>query len=73
MIPYNITEMLMQVTHKMDAMKLSDARTAEGAELKISHADGKVMAGDATVTQADIMASNGVIHVIDKVLMPPQG
>ncbi len=29
------------------------------------------MIGDATVTAADVMASNGVIHVIDKVLMPP--
>ena len=33
--------------------------------------DGSVMIGDATVTSADVMASNGVIHVIDKVLMPP--
>ena len=33
--------------------------------------DGTVMIGDATVTSADVMASNGVIHVIDKVLMPP--
>ena len=33
--------------------------------------DGTVMIGDATVTAADVAASNGVIHVIDKVLMPP--
>ena len=33
--------------------------------------DGTVMIGDATVTTADVQASNGVIHVIDKVLMPP--
>jgi len=33
--------------------------------------DGTVMIGDATVTQADVAASNGIIHVIDKVLMPP--
>jgi len=32
--------------------------------------DGKVMVGDAEVTTADIEASNGVIHVIDKVLLP---
>ena len=34
-------------------------------------ADGTVKIGEATVTQADVLASNGVIHVIDKVLMPP--
>ena len=35
--------------------------------------DGTVMIGDATVTTADVATSNGVIHVIDKVLMPPAG
>ncbi len=34
--------------------------------------DGTVMIGDATVTTADVQSSNGVIHIIDKVLMPPQ-
>jgi len=33
--------------------------------------DGKIMIGDATVVTADIQAKNGVIHVIDRVLMPP--
>jgi uncharacterized surface protein with fasciclin (FAS1) repeats len=33
--------------------------------------EGGVMVNDATVTTADIEASNGVIHVIDKVIMPP--
>ena len=33
--------------------------------------DGTVMIEDSTVTSADVMASNGVIHVIDKLLMPP--
>lgn len=56
-----------------EAMKLDQAKTAESAELPIRHMDGQVMVGDAQVTQADIMASNGVIHVINKVLMPPQG
>jgi uncharacterized surface protein with fasciclin (FAS1) repeats len=56
-----------------EAMQVHEAKTANGAELPIHSMDGKVMVGDATVTQADIMASNGVIHVIDKVLMPPQG
>ena len=36
-------------------------------------ADGSVSVGDATVTSADVQTSNGIIHVIDKVLMPPAG
>ena len=35
--------------------------------------DGSVSVGDATVTSADVQTSNGIIHVIDKVLMPPAG
>jgi uncharacterized surface protein with fasciclin (FAS1) repeats len=35
--------------------------------------DGSVSVGDATVTGADVQTSNGIIHVIDKVLMPPAG
>jgi len=45
--------------------------TLEGSELTVT-IDGKtVKIGDATVTQADVEASNGVIHIIDKVLLPP--
>ena len=53
-----------------DAMKADSATTVQGADLAISTADGKVMINDATVVQADVKASNGVIHVIDTVLMP---
>jgi uncharacterized surface protein with fasciclin (FAS1) repeats len=42
-----------------------------GDDASFTVTDGTVMIGDATVTTADVMASNGVIHVIDKVLMPP--
>jgi len=42
-----------------------------GDELSFSVSEGVVMAGDATVTLADVVTSNGIIHVIDKVLMPP--
>ena len=52
------------------AMKLSEANTVAEKSLKISKAGDKLMVGKATVTQADIAASNGVIHVIDKVLLP---
>jgi uncharacterized surface protein with fasciclin (FAS1) repeats len=50
--------------------QLPAARTVNGQDLKIAATDGKVMVGNATVTQADIPASNGVIHVIDTVLLP---
>ena len=44
---------------------------ANGDDASFTATDGTVMIGDATVTTADVVASNGVIHVIDKVLMPP--
>ena len=47
--------------------------TVHGAEVAISVVDGAVMVDDATVVTADIEASNGVIHVIDTVLLPPSG
>lgn len=56
-----------------DAMGLSEAQTVNGAMVGISTADGKVMVGGATVIAADIAASNGVIHVIDAVMLPPEG
>ena len=54
-----------------DAAKLTEAKTLNGASIKISAADGKVMINDAEVVSADVMASNGVIHVINKVILPP--
>jgi uncharacterized surface protein with fasciclin (FAS1) repeats len=47
------------------------AETINGAEIAISLVNGNVMVDDATVTIADVMASNGIIHVIDTVLLPP--
>ena len=52
------------------AMKISEANTVAEKSLKISKAGKKLMVGNATVTKADIPASNGVIHVIDAVLLP---
>lgn len=51
-------------------VKLDVARTAEGQSIAIKSANGVVMVGDARVIKADIAASNGVIHVIDAVLLP---
>ncbi len=53
-----------------DVAKMKSAKTAEGTSLKIKSADGKVMVDKATVTGADITASNGVIHPVDSVLIP---
>jgi len=47
-----------------------DAKTASGDKLSIRLVNGKVMVDDATVIKADIKASNGVVHVIDKVVTP---
>lgn len=48
----------------------SELTTVQGGKLKVSVKDKKVMVGDAHVTAADVCASNGVVHLIDKVLMP---
>ena len=52
-------------------VKTMMAKTANGAELDIKVTDGTVMVNNAKVVKADVAASNGVIHVIDTVLMPP--
>jgi uncharacterized surface protein with fasciclin (FAS1) repeats len=52
-----------------DVAGLTSAKTLEGGMLRINTTKG-VMINDATVVKADIMASNGVIHVINKVLIP---
>lgn len=53
-----------------DAMKLNRAKTLQGGELKISSDGGGVHINDANVIKADILTANGVIHVIDSVLLP---
>jgi uncharacterized surface protein with fasciclin (FAS1) repeats len=53
-----------------DVVKLKEAKTVEGASLTIKVADGKVSVDNATVTKTDIATSNGVIHVIDTVVLP---
>jgi uncharacterized surface protein with fasciclin (FAS1) repeats len=51
-------------------VKMTSAKTVEGRSVKISTKDGSVMIDNAKVVKADVMASNGVIHVIDTVLLP---
>ena len=53
-----------------DVAGMSSAKTVNGQQISIKAKGGKVMIDKATVIQADIAADNGVIHVIDQVLMP---
>ena len=52
-------------------IKSGNVKTVEGASVKIQLKKGQVSIDNAKVTKADIKASNGVIHVINKVLLPP--
>lgn len=53
-----------------DVSKMSSATTVQGQTVKIEVRDGGVFVNDASVVTADIMCDNGVIHVIDSVIMP---
>ena len=53
-----------------DVIKLSEAATVNGKSVSIRVVDGNVMINEATVVAADVDARNGVIHVIDKVIIP---
>ena len=53
-----------------DVVKLKSAGTVEGSSAKISVKSGRVMVDGANVVKTDIVCDNGVIHVIDSVIMP---
>jgi uncharacterized surface protein with fasciclin (FAS1) repeats len=52
-------------------VKLSSAKTLEGQAVRIRVVDGSVLVNGAKVTKPDVTASNGVIHVVNRVLVPP--
>jgi transforming growth factor-beta-induced protein len=54
-----------------DVVNMTSIPTLQGGELTVEVTDEGVMVGGANVTATDIVCSNGVIHVIDAVLMPP--
>lgn len=55
-----------------DVVKLNKAKTVEGSEIKIEVKDGNVILnGNSKVVKTDIKCKNGVIHVIDTVILPP--
>jgi uncharacterized surface protein with fasciclin (FAS1) repeats len=53
-----------------EVVKLKSATTVQGQPVKIKAEGGTVQVDGATVVKADVMASNGVIHVIDRVILP---
>ncbi|MBD2493796.1 fasciclin domain-containing protein [Nostoc sp. FACHB-280] len=53
-----------------DLVQIEEAETLEGSVLAIESANGDIRVNDAHVLQTDILADNGVIHVIDAVLIP---
>lgn len=62
------------VSGKIMSGDLSDgqrAKTVQGAPIKVALGNGSVKINDAKVVAADVKAKNGVVHVIDKVILPP--
>jgi uncharacterized surface protein with fasciclin (FAS1) repeats len=55
-----------------DVVGMSDAKTANGSSFTLSTEGDDVMVDNAKVIQTDIMASNGIIHVIDTVILPEE-
>lgn len=53
-----------------DVVKLTSAKTVNGQSVSIKVVNGKVQIDGATVTTADVAASNGTIHIIDTVILP---
>ena len=54
-----------------DVVKLNTAKTVQGKAITIATRDGKVTINGANVLKTDIVCGNGVIHVIDAVILPP--
>ena len=52
------------------ALEVREGTTLQGSSISIKFDDGRVQIGNATLVKADIAASNGIIHVIDQVLLP---
>jgi uncharacterized surface protein with fasciclin (FAS1) repeats len=67
-LTYHVVLGKVMSTDLSDGMK---AKTAEGSQLTVNLGDG-VQVNNANVVNADIEASNGVVHVIDTVIMPPK-
>jgi uncharacterized surface protein with fasciclin (FAS1) repeats len=67
-LTYHVVPGKVMSTDLQDGMK---AATVEGNDIMVHISDSGVKINEANVAAADIMASNGVVHVIDKVILPP--
>jgi uncharacterized surface protein with fasciclin (FAS1) repeats len=56
-----------------NVVRLSSAKTLNGKNVRIRVAGSNVFVNSARVTTPDVMATNGVIHVVNRVLIPPAG
>tara|TARA_B100000900_G_scaffold341830_1_gene305006 strand:- start:1616 stop:3331 length:1716 start_codon:yes stop_codon:yes gene_type:complete len=54
------------------ALSAAEAKTVQGSLVKIAFSEGRVRVNDAAIVNADVQCSNGVIHVIDSVILPPE-
>jgi uncharacterized surface protein with fasciclin (FAS1) repeats len=66
-LTYHVVAGKVMSTDLKDGQK---AKTVQGQEITVSLKDGKAMINNATVTAADIEATNGIVHVIDTVILP---
>ena len=81
LLPENKDQLVAILTYhvvpgRVDAaqvVNLQSANTVQGAAVQIDVEGGTVRVNDATITATDIEASNGIVHVIDSVLLPPSG
>ena len=78
--PENIDQLQAVLTYHVisgsvdlaSALAAKEAKTVQGAPVKVSFKDGRVRVNDAAIINADVNCSNGVIHVIDSVILPPK-
>ena len=69
--PAKLKDVLTYHVIAAKAVKKSNVKTVNGADVAVSKAGGFGTIENAMVTTADIAASNGVVHIIDTVLIPP--
>ncbi|MBD0304765.1 MAG: fasciclin domain-containing protein, partial [Tolypothrix sp. T3-bin4] len=67
-----LTYHVVQGENTSSTLKSGSTMTLEGAPVRVNVSSSGVMVNNANVVKADITASNGVIHVIDKVILPPR-
>jgi uncharacterized surface protein with fasciclin (FAS1) repeats len=78
LLPENIEQLKAVLTYHVvpgkvlaaDVLKLTEAKTVQGQSAKVSLVNGQPMIDAAKIVKTDIVCSNGVIHVIDSVILP---